>query len=66
MSDNEQLKQIDLFGFTPVLTYERFAVLSGLSPDSVRGMADRGQLPTRKIGKRRMVNLVLLLQECSE
>lgn len=65
MIDSEH-QQLDLFPFVPVATYERFALLSGLTHDAVRGMADRGHLPTKKIGKRRMVNLLLLAQECSQ
>lgn len=64
MSDNEQ--HLDLFPFVPLATFERFAMLSGLTHDAVRGMADRGHLPTRKVGKRRLINLLRLTQECAE
>lgn len=61
---NEQSRSNDLLPSSPVQTFERFALASGLSVDCVRGMAERGQLPTLKIGKRRLVNVVLLLKEC--
>lgn len=44
----------------PVCTKERFAELSGLEPGVVRGMMDRGYLPTVKIGRHRLVNLAAL------
>ena len=64
MSENEH-QQMDLFPFVPLATYERFAMLSGLTADAVRGMVDRGYLPTKKVGKRRMVNLLRLVQDCA-
>lgn len=66
MSDNEHQQQLDLFPFIPLATYERFAMLSGLTSDAVRGMADRGHLPTKKVGKRRLINLLRLVQDCAE
>ncbi|MEJ1364277.1 MAG: helix-turn-helix domain-containing protein [Candidatus Sedimenticola sp. (ex Thyasira tokunagai)] len=44
----------------PVMTVERFAELSGVSEDTVRGWIRKDCLPTVKIGKRRMVNIVAL------
>lgn len=52
----------------PVVTKERFAELSGLEVGVVRGMIDRGYLPTVKIGRHRMINLdalVLRFREAS-
>ncbi|MFD0950403.1 hypothetical protein ACFQ0F_08395 [Paraperlucidibaca wandonensis] len=66
MSENVNVKLMELLSFTPVQTLERFSFFSGLPEGVVRGMTERGQLPTRKIGKRRLVNLVKLAQECSE
>ncbi len=48
----------------PLMTKERFADLSGLSVDTVEGHIRRGYLPTRKIGKRLLINLALLQVEC--
>ena len=42
----------------PVMEKERFAELSGLSVDTVRGMIERDQIPTVKIGKRRLINVL--------
>lgn len=48
----------------PVVTKERFAELSGLDVGVVRGMIDRGHLPTVKIGRHRLVNLAILHLRC--
>ncbi|WP_431025031.1 DNA-binding protein [Halomonas sp. H5] len=48
----------------PVMTIERFAELSGLTPDTVRGQLHQGNLPLIKIGRRRLVNVALLTAEC--
>ena len=50
----------------PVLTKERFAELSGLEVGVVRGMLDRGYLPSVKLGRHRLVNLAILLLRCAE
>jgi len=58
---------ISAFGlvpFVPVMTRERFAELSGLGPDVVRGMMDRGHLPTLKVGRHRLVNVSALSVSC--
>lgn len=48
----------------PLMTKERFSHLTGLSVDTVEGQIRRGYLPTRKIGKRLLINLALLQAEC--
>jgi len=48
----------------PVVTKERFAALSGLEVGVVRGMMDRGYLPTVKLGRHRMINLRVLSDRC--
>ncbi len=48
----------------PVMTIERFAELSGLTPDTIRGQLQQGNLPVIKIGRRRLVNVALLVAEC--
>lgn len=47
----------------PVMTREQFASLSGLGEDVVRGMIEKGHLPSVKIGRHRMVNLVRLTMD---
>ncbi|WP_240724827.1 helix-turn-helix domain-containing protein [Onishia niordana] len=48
----------------PVMTIERFAELTGLSPDTIRRQLQQGNLPIAKIGRRRLVNVALLTAEC--
>lgn len=50
----------------PVVTRFLFAQMTGLTPDHVRGMIDRGLLPTVKLGRQRLINLALLTQQCLE
>ncbi|MDO8417084.1 MAG: hypothetical protein Q7S87_12835 [Agitococcus sp.] len=52
--------------FVPVCTRERFAQFSGLDEGVIRGMCDRGYLPTIKLGKYSLINLVALMQECQQ
>ena len=49
----------------PVLTQARFAQLVGVSSDVVRGWVARGQVPTVKIGRYRMVNVAKLRDEAA-
>ncbi|EPC02368.1 hypothetical protein L861_15135 [Litchfieldella anticariensis FP35 = DSM 16096] len=46
------------------MTIERFSELTGLSPDTIRGQLQQGNLPLYKVGRRRMVNVALLTTEC--
>ena len=48
----------------PVMTKERFAELVGVEVGVVRGMLDRGYLPTIKIGRHRFVNVAALQARC--
>jgi len=48
----------------PVITGDKYAQLTGLTNDTVRGQMDKGVLPTIKIGRRRMINLVALKKMC--
>lgn len=52
--------------FAPVVTKERFAELTGLEVGVVQGQINNGHLPTVKIGRYRMINLVELVRECQE
>lgn len=48
----------------PLSTAEKFANDCGLPVDVVRGWVEKGLIPSVKIGKRRMINLVLLGDQC--
>lgn len=50
----------------PIVTKKLFSQLSGLSEEVIRGMIDKGHLPTVKVGKHRMVNVALLTKESLE
>lgn len=43
--------------FLPLLTIEVYARSIGLTADTIRAQVDRGILPSKKIGKRRLVNV---------
>jgi len=58
----DEQKQIILIA-TPVMTQERFAQLTGLTEGQVRGMIEKGHLPSLKIGKPRLVNIAALSQD---
>lgn len=47
----------------PYVTKKRFSEISGLQEDVIRGMIDRGYLPTVKIGRHRLINLTLMTKE---
>ncbi|MEW6772311.1 MAG: hypothetical protein AB1330_13185 [Bacillota bacterium] len=57
----EQAKMPNLL--VPVMTREQFAQFSGLGEEVVRGMAEKGHLPTVKIGRHRMINVARLTVE---
>ena len=46
----DEQKQIILIA-TPVMTQESFAQLTGLTEGQVRGMIEKGHLPSLKVGK---------------
>lgn len=48
----------------PVVSKERFAEISGLEIGVIRGMLDRGYLPSVKIGRHRLVNVAALQARC--
>jgi hypothetical protein len=53
--------------YAPLATKERFAYMTGLEEGVIRGMIDKGHLPTVKVGKYRLINLALLHDElCKE
>jgi len=47
----------------PVVTKRMFSEMSGLTEETIRGMIERGHLPTVKVGKHRMINVALLTKE---
>lgn len=51
--------------FVPTLTIEKYAHSIGVSPDVVDGWIKRGYIPTVKIGRRRLVNIVAMTRELS-
>lgn len=53
-------------GTTPIVTKAKFSEMSGLTEETLRGMIERGHLPTLKVGKHRMINVALLTKECLE
>ena len=48
----------------PVMSKERFAEHVGLAPGVIQGMIEKGHLPSKKIGRHRLVNLVVLTDIC--
>ncbi|WP_440996591.1 hypothetical protein [Arhodomonas sp. SL1] len=48
----------------PVMSRQRFAELAGVEDGVVRGWIERGQIPTIKVGKHRLINVALLHDEC--
>lgn len=52
--------------FAPLATKERFAELTGLEVGVVRGMMDRGYLPTVKVGRHRLINIAAVHAACLE
>lgn len=59
----DEQKQIIVLS-TPIVTQERFSKLTGLTEGQVRGMVEKGHLPSFKAGnaKPRFINLALLTQ----
>ena len=62
---NESLKtsNTNLVSAGPVVTKRMFSEMSGLTEETIRGMIERGHLPTVKVGKHRMINVALLTKE---
>ncbi|WP_251978742.1 DNA-binding protein [Salinicola avicenniae] len=60
----EESKSPQVPALVPLMTKERFSDLSGLSLDTIEGQLRRGYLPSRKVGRHRMINVALLQREC--
>lgn len=58
--------QIGSLSAGPLVTKKLFSTLSGLSEETIRGMIERGHLPSTKIGKHRLVNVALLTKDALE
>ncbi len=56
----------DLLTFIPFMTPDKFAESIGLSKGVVGGWIDQGYLPTAKIGRYRMINMVVLVTNLKE
>jgi len=52
--------------FVPLLTIERYANSVGVTPHVVEAWIKRGYIPTHKVGRRRLVNIIALIQELNE
>ncbi len=57
-----EVKQISIHvqNFVPVMTMVHFGELAGLTYNTVKAQVINGHLPSLKIGKKRMINLVAL------
>lgn len=62
----QQVSNISISLSVPLMHKERFAELVGVSYGVVDGWVERGYVPSVVIGKHKLVNLVLLTQECLE
>lgn len=51
---------------SPFVTKRLFAESTGLTEETVRGMIDKGHLPSLKVGKHRLVNVALLTKAALE
>jgi excisionase family DNA binding protein len=66
MEDLQQNVQAPAVNSGPLVTKKLFSQLTGLTEETIRGMIDRGHLPTVKVGKHRMVNVALITKEALE
>jgi hypothetical protein len=68
MSDISDLSHIAVMQLSSVglITLEKFADAVGLPHGVVRGLLNKGYLPTVTLGRRRLVNVVALQRECAK
>ena len=52
--------------FIPFMTPDKFADAIGLTKGVVGGWIDQGYLPTAKVGRYRMINMVVLVSNLKE
>ena len=65
MLDSSNQEIVNLPVYVPVLTVEKYAKSIGIEIGVVDGWVKRGYIPTIKIGKRRLINIVAMTQELS-
>ena len=63
MDTQQILNSVHVVAPVPVMAFERFAELVGVSVDVVRGWIDKGYIPTVKIGRHRLINVAVLTRE---
>ncbi|WP_435101056.1 hypothetical protein [Arhodomonas sp. AD133] len=51
---------------TPLMSKERFAQLTGVGEEVVRGWINKGYIPTMKIGRYPLINMEVLRRMCLE
>ncbi len=61
-----QSKVFQLVLNSPVMSQEEFAEMLNLTPGKVRGFIQTKQVPTKKIGRYRFINIAALTAECLE
>lgn len=68
LMDTEGLDPQKLHGAPPLMPWQRFAEWIGMGdePVVVRTWVERNYLPSKKVGKRTMVNVALLTQQLLE
>lgn len=62
----EQQVTIPSQAFVPVMDKTRFSELTGIDAGVVQGWIERGYIPTIKLGKHRLINMALLVNQCAE
>lgn len=48
----------------PIMHWRQFAHMVGLEEGVIRGLCDKGHLPSITLGKNRFINLAKLTQQC--
>jgi hypothetical protein len=61
--DHAKTKDTPAYVGPLLVTIDKYAEQSGLTRRSVETQINNGDLPSRKIGKRRMVNMLLLARQ---
>ena len=64
--DDSSFKLVKTINFSvlpPLLTREQFGAYLGTTSDTVRGWIQTHTIPTAKIGRQRLVNLALLVED---
>lgn len=49
---------------SPVMSQEEFAKTLNVSPDTIRGLVQTKQVPSKKMGRYRLINIAALTTEC--